>query len=196
MKILAFTDMHGNKNALRKIIKRSKKEDIDLIVCAGDFTIFSGGVDEILSRLNKIGKPVLLIHGNHEDDSDLRRICGKMKNCHFIHNKVFRIKEYVFIGWGGGGFSYIDRGLEKKISKFKKIGKNKKVIVVTHAPPYKTKIDKIYKEYAGNKTIRKLIESVKPILAISGHLHECVGEDKIGKTKVINPGYRGKVISI
>jgi len=51
-------------------------------------------------------------------------------------------------------------------------------------------------EHAGNKSIRKFIERIKPVLAISGHLHECVGEDKIKETKVVNPGYKGKILTI
>jgi Icc-related predicted phosphoesterase len=57
-------------------------------------------------------------------------------------------------------------------------------------------IDNIGGEHAGNKTVRKVIERIKPILAISGHLHECAGIDKIGKTVVINPGHNGRVIVI
>lgn len=196
MKILAFSDMHGNKSALRSIIKRGKKKDIDLLICAGDFSIFSGGAEDILSRLNKINKPVLLIHGNHEDDDELRKRCKLFKNCYFIHDRKFKVKDYVFIGYGGGGFSYRDKSLEKKISKFKKGLDKKKVVVVTHAPPYKTKIDKIHKEHAGSKSVRKMIESLKPVLAISGHLHECVGEDKIDGSRVVNPGYKGRVINV
>ena len=197
MKILAFVDLHGNKKALEKIIDRAKKKDIDLVVCAGDFTIFSEAEDLILSRLNKIGKPVLFIHGNHEDPSELRKGCSLFKNCKFIHRSAFRHDEYLFLGWGGGGFSFRDKEFEKNVKRFRNmIKKDDKVVLVTHAPPYGTKIDDIFGEHAGNKSIRKFIEKVKPVLAVSGHLHECVGEDKIKGTRVINPGYKSKVIII
>ena len=195
MKILAFVDLHGSKPALKKIIEDAKKADV--VVCAGDLTIFSSSQREILSRLNKIGKPVLIVHGNHEDDEELRKDCKLFKNCYFIHNNKFRIDEYLFIGWGGGGFSYIDRGFEKNSKRFAKwIKENDKVILITHAPPYKTKIDNIGGEHAGNKSIRRFIEKVKPVLSVSGHLHECVGMDKIKRTLVINPGYKGKILKI
>jgi len=196
MKILVFADMHGNKKALKDIILRAKKKDVDLIVNAGDFSIFGDEQEKILSKLNKIEKPILIIHGNHEDDSELRKICKKLKHCYFIHNKKFKKNNHVFIGWGGGGFSFRDRGFEKNITKFKKWSKDNKVVLVTHAPPYKTKVDKIHKEHAGCKSIRKFIESVKPELTVCGHLHECKGEDKIKGSLVINPGYKGKVVEI
>ncbi|MBS3097214.1 hypothetical protein J4209_00295 [Candidatus Woesearchaeota archaeon] len=44
--------------------------------------------------------------------------------------------------------------------------------------------------------IKTFILKVKPDLAISGHLHENAGkEDKIGKTKIVNPGPFGKIIN-
>ena len=194
MKVFIITDIHGNKESLNKI--KEKTEDCNLIICAGDFTIFSNEIDQILGNLNKIGKPVLLVHGNHEDEDEVKKICNHLENCYFIHKNKFDFGEYVFIGYGGGGFSFKDHGFEKQVKKFKRWCSGKKCVLVTHAPPYGTKIDKIYKEHAGNKSIRKFIETVKPVLAISGHLHECVGQDKIGKTIVINPGYKGKVLDI
>ena len=38
---------------------------------------------------------------------------------------------------------------------------------------------------------------LKPDLVISGHLHETAGkEDKIGKTRLINPGPFGKILDV
>ncbi|MEE9525401.1 MAG: metallophosphoesterase [Candidatus Woesearchaeota archaeon] len=197
MKVLTFVDLHGSKAGLRSIVSRAKKGDVDVIVCAGDFTIFGEEQKEILSRLDKIGKPVLIIPGNHEDPEELRKDCRKFENCKYIHKSAFRLSNYLFIGWGGGGFSFRDKSFEKNVKRFRNMIKEKdKVVLVTHAPPYKTKIDEIYKEHAGNKSYRKFIEKFRPVLSVSGHLHECIGQDKIGKTKVINPGYKGKVIVI
>ena len=73
----------------------------------------------------------------------------------------------------------------------------KKVILVTHAPPYQTRLDKIGDSFVGNRSIRNFIESNNPMLAISGHFHENSGkDDRIGKTVVINPGPFGKLIRI
>lgn len=194
MKILAFVDLHGNKSALKKIVSDGK--NVDVIVCAGDLTIFGQEEDKILRELNNIGKPVLMIHGNHEDESELRRDCSRLRNLYFIHNRKFKFDGYIFVGWGGGGFSFKDRELERNMSKFKKWCENYEVILVTHAPPYNTKIDKIWNEHAGSKTVRKAIERLKPVLNICGHLHETVGEDKIKNCKVVNPGYKGKIIEV
>lgn len=197
MKILAFVDLHGSITTLRRIVKRAKKPDISIIVNAGDYTLFGEKHLFIIRELNKIKKPVLIIHGNHESEKEARRLCKPLKNCIFIHNKLFKKNNYIFFGWGDGGFSLIDRDFEKAAKKFKKQFKNKKLILVTHAPPYKTKVDEILKEHAGNKSIRNFIIKNNPILAVTGHIHENAGrKDKIRKTTIINPGPNGKVIEI
>ena len=201
MRILSFVDMHGSHKALKKIKKKSKKAD--LIVCAGDLTIFENNLDKLLFQLNKLKKTCLIIPGNHESDEDLKQLAKMSDNISDIHEKGFVKNNHLFLGYGGGGFSMNDKHFKKiakkskkKIKKFRKIN-NKKIILVTHAPPYKTKIDKIMDEHCGNKDIRKFIDKIKPDLVISGHLHENAGkEDKIKNTKIINPGPFGKIISI
>ncbi|MEA2036355.1 MAG: metallophosphoesterase [Nanoarchaeota archaeon] len=198
MKILAFVDLHGSSKALKKLKENAKKADI--LVCAGDISIFENELDGLLYKLDKIGKLLLIIPGNHEDDVDLSELSKLFDNITDIHKKSYVIDDYLFLGYGGGGFSMVDGDFEKLSKKFEKeINKNigKKVILVTHAPPYKTKLDDIMGEDCGNKTIKNFIKKVKPDLAIAGHIHENAGkEDKIGNTKVINPGPSGKIISI
>ncbi|MBW2980273.1 metallophosphoesterase [Candidatus Woesearchaeota archaeon] len=199
MKILAFVDMHGSLTALKKIKKRSAKAD--LIVCAGDLTIFGQGTNYFLEKLSKLNKPILMIHGNHEEETELKKICSKFKNITFLHARGYKENGYFFLGYGGGGFSMRDKGFEKLSKQFgeriKKLG-NPKTILITHAPPYKTKVDLIMEEPCGNKSIKNFIKKTNSIiLVISGHLHENAGkEDKINDTRIINPGPYGKIISI
>jgi len=75
----------------------------------------------------------------------------------------------------------------------------KKIILITHGPPYKTKLDYIdyLKEYVGCKSYTTFIKKYKPILALSGHIHETFGKkDKTGQTEIINPGANGMIIKI
>lgn len=194
MKILAFTDLHGSSASLKQIEKKAK--EADLIVCAGDFTNFEQHMDIIAQKLDVIGKKILMIPGNHETEEGLKEVCSLSKNLIYLHKKTYEINNYLFVGYGGGGFSLTDKEFEDWSKKIKIKFKNKKIVLITHAPPYNTKIDMIDKEPHGNKSIRKFIETFKPVLAISGHLHECVGEDKLNNTKLVNPGPNGKIIEI
>jgi|TARA_Y100000310_G_scaffold343710_1_gene452654 hypothetical protein len=198
MKILAFTDIHGNNKLIEEIIKKSKARKPDLLVCCGDLTIFGSNLEKILFRLNKIKIPILAIPGNHEEEIDMKRICRKFDNIIYLHKGVYEIGEYAFFGFGTGGFEFRSLEFEKICEKvIKRIG-GKNVILITHQPPHKTKLDRLeYFDYAGNKSFKAFIVKHKPMLALSGHLHENFGKiDNIGKSILINPGPKGKIIKI
>ena len=200
MKILAFTDIHGSLTALRRVQQKVKLQKPDLLVCAGDISIFEHGIVGLLRRLNRLNKKIIIIHGNHEDASTFIKLSKLLKNIIFIHKQAFIKDNALFLGYGGGGFSMIDKEFEKITIKFKnmiKNNKNKKIILVTHAPPYNTKLDRLIQGHCGNKSIRHFVEKNEVDLLICGHLHENFGkEDKIKRTKIINPGPFGKIIVI
>lgn len=201
MKILAFSDIHGSLLALKRIEQKIKSQKPDLLVCAGDVSIFEHGIFGLMRRLNRFGKKIIIVHGNHEDASTFVKCSRLFKNIIFVHKSYFIEQDALFLGYGGGGFSMVDREFEKIANiKFKKIVKNnkdKKIILLTHAPPYRTRLDKLTSEHCGNKSFRNFIAKNKIDLMICGHLHENFGkEDNIGKTKVINPGPFGRMIEV
>lgn len=198
MKILAFTDSHGSLAALKKIKKTAKEKNVDVIVCAGDISIFENNLNLLLKKLDQIGKPVLMLHGNHESEISMQVLCKGFKNITFFHRKAIKINDVLFLGYGGGGFSLKDKSFEKLTKVWKKKIKKEKIVLVTHAPPYNTKIDKILDAPCGNKSIKNFINEIKPIVAMSGHLHECNGLKQVFKKKtlIINPGPWGVVLKI
>ena len=199
MKILSFVDLHGSLKALEKIQQLYKREKPDIVICAGDISIFEQNIDYLVHRVAKLGAPLLMIQGNHEDIVATRRACSKYDNMIFMHGQAKVINDVLFLGWGGGGFSTRDEVFEKKQKVFEKIMKDyKKVVMISHAPPYKTRLDRIIDENCGNKTLRNFIQKHRNIvLAVSGHLHENEGkEDRLGNARIINPGPFGKVTTI
>jgi len=212
MKILAFVDTHGSTKSLK--IAQAKAKDADIVICAGDLTVFEESLDKHLSNLSKLDKPVLVIHGNHESEESMKKSCSLFKNLVFLHKGVFEYENYLIFGYGGGGFSETDKNFENVAKKFEKTikdagkkiekenKKNKtskklKTILVLHAPPYGTKLDHVMGEHAGSKSYRKFIDKVKPTIVICGHLHENAGKDEqVGKTIMINPGPMGAVMEL
>jgi Icc-related predicted phosphoesterase len=207
MKILFFSDNHGNNRMLDNILLKSRKSDA--VVCAGDFTIFENDMLEILKKLNSIGKPIILIHGNHETASEVILCCERLSNIHFIHKKYYIIENIVFFGYGGGGFSSTDSKFVIESNKFitsypsivdsiKSSNENTevKLILVTHQPAFGTKLD-LLDVHVGNKSITDFIVKYQPTIAVSGHIHETAGyEDKIKNTRVINPAWNGMIIDL
>ncbi|GIU69602.1 MAG: hypothetical protein KatS3mg002_0838 [Candidatus Woesearchaeota archaeon] len=96
MRVLFFTDIHGSNKYLKEIIIKSHEADV--LVCSGDLTIFENDLDELLRKLNSIGKPVIVINGNHESSSAMNIICMRYKNVHFIH-KSYYIHDNVVFFW-------------------------------------------------------------------------------------------------
>tara|TARA_Y100000310_G_scaffold334233_1_gene413461 strand:- start:1003 stop:1590 length:588 start_codon:yes stop_codon:yes gene_type:complete len=195
MKILAFTDIHAEDVFLKSIAKQAEKADI--LLCPGDFTIFMEGFDKVIKAFIKLKKPVLLLHGNHEDEEEV----DNLKKPHIIpiHKKPYVYKDYIFLGHGGGGFSFRDKELEKRMPQFKKQAtKAKKVILITHAPPFGTELDYLpWAGHVGCKTINEAIKILKPQFYFCGHIHESFGiQDKLGKTLMTNPGPEGMIIEI
>ncbi len=198
MKLLAFVDMHGSLSALKSI--REKAKNCDIIICAGDFTIFEQSMQHFIDEFDKLKKQVLIMHGNHEEDEEIKMMCKRHKNLIPLHSSSFIKDDVLFLGWGGGGFSLREPDFEKTAKDFKKLiqqHKDKAVVFVTHAPPYGTKLDKLGKEHAGNKSFTEFLEKNKIDLMICGHLHENEGNiDKVGLTTVINPGPKGREIKL
>ena len=188
MKILFVSDTHGEE-INEKLIKK-----VDLILHSGDFTVFEDRIVELLLYLESLPVPIFLIHGNHESEENVKKIIKQynLRNIAFLHNKIVKFKGLIIGGIGGGGFSYgspSTKKLEKKL-------KNKHIdILLTHAPPYNTKLDQLGMDHIGNIEFRNFIEMFQPRICSCGHLHENAGkEDKINNTLLINPGYKGKIL--
>jgi uncharacterized protein len=197
MKIVAFGDSHGDYFVLEYV--RELADLADLSVCLGDFSIFSNEVEHIIPYLSEIHNDLLLIHGNHEDKDEIKELCERYKGIEFIHEKIVRRGEYVFLGYGGDGFSKRDKNFEAFIKKHKKeLEQEKKLVFVFHGPPKDTLLDNPHDNYhSGSESYREAIEELQPLLVLSGHIHE--GEhlvDTIGQSILINPGPDGELIDL
>lgn len=192
MKILAFVDLHENLTALKEIEK--KAENADLVICLGDLTIFENHLEQLMKRLGKIKKPIFIIPGNHETPAVLKKYCSFYYNITFVHNRLKKFGEYYFLGWGGGGFNQIEKEFETLVKNVDITGKQ--VVLLTHAPPYNTKLDLIGKTHYGNKSIIEYIKKNKNIiLHLCGHFHDTWGKrDKVNAIQTINPGPKGEII--
>ena len=197
MKILVFADTHGSKTHLERIKVKSK--EADLIICSGDITLFAKHQKEILEHLDSFNKTIIITHGNHEEESSLRRMCSKTKNIKYIHNEAIIIEDITIIGHGGGGFSSDYPDFKQNIKQFIELSKKtKKTTLLTHAPPFESKLDEMNKGWhVGAASYKEFIDKAQPDYALSGHIHENFGKkDKIGKTTLINPGPNGEIINI
>ncbi|MBT3395139.1 hypothetical protein HOA59_00275 [archaeon] len=199
MKLLVFTDVHGHNSSIKSIIKKAKKEKPDFLVCAGDLTDWGRGVKKVLKKFEELKIPLLLISGNHEESIDLRKISSKFEYVIFLDNGSYEFEDFIFFGYGDGVFATKDKYFEKISKKFiSSIDRKKKLIFITHVPPYKTKLDLLpLIGHSGNESVKKFVLKHKPRLVLCGHLHENFGKKEVvGNSLILNPGPDGKIVKI
>ena len=205
MKLLVFTDLHSDLKTFEKIASKAKKEKVDAIVCAGDFTAFSALTKIMIRKFESLKIPFFLVHGNHESPEEVQVLTKNLKFVRNVHLKGSTLDSATFIGSGGEGFSKEneefnehEKSLSSLVSKIKSAERDHKFIFMTHQPPYRTKLDFLpWAGYVGSKSARRFIEKNQPNLCVTGHIHETFGKtDKIGKTLIVNPGPEGKIVEI
>ena len=200
MKILASGDIHGDTGLAKKLAQKAKKQKVDLVVLCGDITFADTSTDNLIGPFVKNKLKVLLIPGNHESVATtdfLAQIYG-VKN---IHGYSVKHKNVGIFGCGGANIGLMqlsEREIYDLLKKgFKDIETVKKKIMVTHVHPSGTKMEKFTEIFPGSEGVRKAVEKFKPDILLCSHVHEAEGiEEKIGKTRVINVGKKGKIIEI
>lgn len=195
LRILAAGDIHGDSSLTKKLAEKASKENVDLVILAGDITS-PLETKNLIKPFKEKKKKVLLIPGNWDSIATvdfLAELYG-MKNIHGYSMKYQDVGIFGAGGTTGGGVEEkeIFKTLEKGNKSLKDI---RKKIMVTHMHAAGTKSE--FSGFEGSSGIRKAIEKFQPDLFIHSHIHEAEGiEEKIGKTRVINVGRKGKIIEI
>jgi Icc-related predicted phosphoesterase len=204
LKILAASDIHGDVSLIKKLADQAEKENVDLVVLCGDLTMHESSTDNIIGPFAAKHKKVLLIPGNHETVATADFLADVYEPfARNIHGYSVRYKDVGIFGAGGatnvGPTPPIDEGEMYDLLKkgFDKIKYLKKRIMVTHIHPTDTKMEKLSRFVPGSDAVRRAVEKFKPDILLCGHVHEAEGlEEKIGGTRVINVGRKGKIIRL
>ena len=198
MKILALSDVHGDKDLIKKMAEKGAKEKVDLVLLAGDFVGFDGSMEGLIGPFKDKNLEVGIMPGNHEGMAEVGFLVEKygIKN---MHGYVFKKGEVGLFGCGYGDVGLhqlTERDFFQTLKKaHDNMGDVKKKIMITHVQPNNSLIG--LGLWPGSSGVRKAVEELKPDLHLCGHVHESEGiEEVIGKTRVINVGKKGKIIEI
>jgi len=200
LKILAAGDLHGDTSLAKKLAEKAEKEKVDLVVLCGDLTMGEISTENLIGPFVKRKEKVILIPGNHETiaTADFLSELYGVKN---LHGYSVKYRNVGIFGAGGaniGLFQLNEKEIYDLLKKgFDKIKYLKKRIMVTHVHPEGTKMEKFTKFFPGSEGVKKAIDKFKPDVLLCSHVHEAEGiEEKIGKTKVVNVGKKGKIIEL
>ena len=194
MVIIVLADIHGKIDYLPAI--SGTLQQADLVLIAGDITNFGGRdrAERIISSISQYSKQILAVSGNCDSPSVEEYLNAEGIN---LHCNYVNIEGVNFAGVGGSlpcpgttlnespdeDFRILLAGMEAKVSS------GDSFVLMTHQPAWGTIVDTVGGDrHTGSIAIRNFIEKNKPLLAISGHIHEATGIDSIGETVVINPG--------
>ena len=199
-KILAIGDIHGDTGLVKKLAKKAKDENVDLVILAGDLTWFEKSTKNLIGPFVKAKKEVLLIPGNHETLATTNLLTELYPKTKSIHGYSIKKGDLGIFGAGyepsTGPFSADDKTIFNTLKKGHiGIAGSKKSIMVTHAHPRGSKAE--FSGFPGSNAVRKAITKFNPDILISAHIHEAGGlTENIGKTKVIHVGRNAAIFEI
>ncbi|NOY68906.1 MAG: hypothetical protein GXP53_05355 [Deltaproteobacteria bacterium] len=194
MIILGLADIHGDLDSLKHIAGPVSRAD--LVILAGDITNFRGSdaAAKVVDMVAKSGKRVLAVSGN----CDLCEVDGFLERRGInLHARAEMLDGIGIIGLGGSLITpfntpneYTEVQLEAfLISGLKALPPDTPFILISHQPPINTACDMIGGGiHVGSHAVRNFIERQKPLVCLTGHIHESAGKDRIINTEIINPG--------
>jgi uncharacterized protein len=197
VKVLIFSDIHGDLRALARIVA----QPADVYICAGDLATFRKGLDRCGEILKSLGEKLWVLPGNHETHDDIREFCRHYGFVDF-HRRVLQTKS---TAWAGLGYSnitpfktpgeYSEEEISEALASFDGIAG---LHLVVHFPPHGTRLDEYAPgKHAGSPALRAWVEREQPPSLFCGHIHETAGlADRLGSTLCINVGKEGYAVEI
>ena len=197
MKVLIFSDTHGDLRSLERIIA----QPADVYIAAGDLSNFGKGLNHCGEILKPLGERLLVLPGNHETHQQIEEFCAKFGFVDF-HRQRRNIGNS---HWAGLGYSnitpfktpgeYSETEIATALAAFDGIAQ---LHLVVHFPPYDTKLDEYAPgQHAGSPALRTWVEKEKPTVLFCGHIHETAGmSDRLGSTQCFNVGKQGYTLEV
>lgn len=194
MTICVLADIHGDTSYLEALGPRLS--DVDLVILAGDITHFGGknAAQDVLSVVRGYNTNILAVHGNCDTEEVADYLIDEGIS---LHDSVREVDGITFTGFGGSlpgpaktPTVYGEIDYEGFLARLKEEVKDpSSLVLVCHQPPFNTKADRVIGlMHVGSKALRTFIDEVNPLACISGHIHESICIDRVGKTYVVNPG--------
>jgi uncharacterized protein len=201
LKILLFSDVHGDLRALERIVA----QPADVYIAAGDLATFGRGLDRCGEALKPLGERLWVLPGNHETHSDTHSMCQRYGFIDF-HRQVRGLESRRGpTNWAGLGYSnitpfntpgeYTEEEIAGALAAFDGL---RPLYLVVHFPPFNTRLDEFAPgKHAGSPALRAWIEQNQPVFLFCGHIHETAGcHESLGATQCFNVGKHGYLMEI
>jgi Icc-related predicted phosphoesterase len=197
MKILVFSDIHGDYRSLERLMKI----EADYYFAAGDLTSWGRGLDRCGEIMQPHAERVYVLPGNHESAEMTGELCRKF-GLHHFHEHSFETGGYHIAGFGYSSPTpfhtpgeYTEKEIALRLAKFAAL---KPLVLICHCPPYGTALDQVREgTHAGSHAVAEFIENNQPAVFFSGHIHEAAGAAvRLGKTRAFSAGPQGRLLDL
>jgi Icc-related predicted phosphoesterase len=175
--------------------------EADFYISAGDQVNWARGLDRAGEILKTRGDKVWVLPGNHESAAQIADLCARF-GLNDLHERSFDVGRWKIAGLGYSSPTpfdtpgeYTEEQLAEKLAKFAGLSP---MVLVCHAPPYDTELDKVHAGlHAGSKAVRAFIEKEQPDYFFCGHIHEAQGrESAMGRTRARNVGKKAYLLEL
>ena len=197
MKLLIFSDIHGDLAALERLMDT----EADYYVAAGDLVNFGRGLDRCGEILARRADRVYVLPGNHETAAQTAGLCRDF-GLHDFHEQHAQWGRYQIAGLGYSNPTpfhtpgeYSEAELARKLEAFAGLTP---LVLICHCPPHGTALDQIRPGLHGGSTaVRDFLLCEQPEHFFCGHIHEAAGARvAIGKTQGMNVGKQGWMLEL
>jgi len=197
MKLLVFSDIHGDRGALDRLLDT----EADYYFAAGDLVNWGRGLQQMGSILQRRAERMYVLPGNHESPEDIARLCERF-GLHDFHGREFETNGWHIAGLGCSSPTpfntpgeYSEAELAERLKPFAGL---KPMTLICHAPPLNTALDRVHKGlHAGSSAVAEFIEREQPAYFFCGHIHECAGVTaQLGATRAMNVGKAGYLLEL
>jgi len=192
MRVLTLTDIHGSDRYIEACAHELARAD--LVIIAGDITNFGGRREAapIIDKIRRYNEAVVAVTGNC-DNPEIEDYLDEEGLNIGARNRV--IGGISFAGLGGSlpgpahtPNTYGEEELAALLDRAA-VGLTDPFILVSHQPAVNTRTDLVLgMRHVGSASVRSFIERTAPLVCFSGHIHESIGTDTIGRTQLVNPG--------
>lgn len=193
MKIVAFSDIHGQQD---KLTQWCSVNPADLLIFAGDLQGNQTTDDgtNFMEWLHRLPYPFkIIVFGNHDGHYDIASnyvLNNQYHDIVILNNNSLIYQGIKFFGsphsveFGSWWFMMKD---EELANLWKKIPDDTDILI-THGPPYSILDNTVYGVYAGSKSLWSRVTQSLPNLKyhIFGHIHEAAGTETLNGITYMN----------
>lgn len=169
MNIGILSDIHGDLEALNTALASLQREQVDLIVCAGDLVDFGLDNDEVVEKIQALGIPC--VQGNHDRLAEERQALRRAQIENGMRVRLLKDETIQHLIHLPTQLRYTWEGVR---------------VLLVHTNPWESDTDYIA-EKSQPALLRRVADTAEADITIVGHTHAPVRID-VGDRLILNPG--------